>query len=258
MRVIRCPSVSDFRLASWRTVGDAVLTPSVRVSAGDSRDVELLAERQLLIRLVDSDGHDVQRADTGLDAGGLHAVVVAGVGSLLRDRIPAAAALEIQCFSKTYRRRAHSTARARRLHLRPRPEKGGARWHHVGSAGGRITALSGPSPGGLDEAAGRPRQKGTSRGIPHPRAGAERACPRWRSAPMTFGTETDEAGAHAQLDRFVEAGGNLVDTADVYSDSVSEQIIGRWLAARPPDIGDRVVLATKGAFPPAPIPTKSA
>jgi aryl-alcohol dehydrogenase-like predicted oxidoreductase len=66
---------------------------------------------------------------------------------------------------------------------------------------------------------------------------------------MTFGTETDEAGAHAQLDRFVETGGNLVDTADVYSGTVSEQIIGRWLAARPPDVRDRVVLATKGRFP---------
>jgi aryl-alcohol dehydrogenase-like predicted oxidoreductase len=66
---------------------------------------------------------------------------------------------------------------------------------------------------------------------------------------MTFGTETDEAGSHAQLDRFVEAGGILVDTADVYSGNESERIIGRWLADRPNDITDRVVLATKGRFP---------
>jgi aryl-alcohol dehydrogenase-like predicted oxidoreductase len=66
---------------------------------------------------------------------------------------------------------------------------------------------------------------------------------------MTFGAETDEAGAHAQLDRFVEAGGNLVDTADVYSAGTSEQIIGRWLASRPADVSDSVVLATKGRFP---------
>ncbi len=66
---------------------------------------------------------------------------------------------------------------------------------------------------------------------------------------MTFGAETDEAGAHAQLDRFVEAGGTLVDTADVYSAGVSEQIIGRWYADRPADVTDRVVLATKGRFP---------
>src|SRR5712691_2627196 len=51
---------------------------------------------------------------------------------------------------------------------------------------------------------------------------------------MTFGAEADEPGAHQQLDRFIEAGGNFVDTADVYGDGRSEQIIGRWLpAARP-------------------------
>jgi aryl-alcohol dehydrogenase-like predicted oxidoreductase len=64
---------------------------------------------------------------------------------------------------------------------------------------------------------------------------------------MTFGTESDEACAHAQLDRFIEAGGTLVDTADVYSDTVSEEIIGRWLADRP-HARDQVVLATKGRF----------
>jgi aryl-alcohol dehydrogenase-like predicted oxidoreductase len=66
---------------------------------------------------------------------------------------------------------------------------------------------------------------------------------------MTFGAETDESGAHEQLDRFVEAGGNLVDTADVYSAGVSEEIIGRWFAARPAEVTDSVVLATKGRFP---------
>lgn len=65
---------------------------------------------------------------------------------------------------------------------------------------------------------------------------------------MTFGAETDEAGSHAQLDLFVESGGTLIDTADVYSDGVSEQIIGRWLADRPADVRDRVVLTTKGRF----------
>ena len=66
---------------------------------------------------------------------------------------------------------------------------------------------------------------------------------------MTFGAETDEKGSFAQLDRFVEAGGNLVDTADVYSHGVSEEIIGRWLAERPADVRDQVVLASKGRFP---------
>src|SRR5712691_11904683 len=65
---------------------------------------------------------------------------------------------------------------------------------------------------------------------------------------MTFGSETDEPGAHRQLDRFVEAGGTIVDTADVYSDGVSEEIIGRWFASRPAEITEPVVLATKGRF----------
>jgi len=65
---------------------------------------------------------------------------------------------------------------------------------------------------------------------------------------LTFGNETDEAGAFEQLDRFTEAGGNLVDSADVYADGRSEEIIGRWLAARP-GAREQVVLATKGRFP---------
>jgi aryl-alcohol dehydrogenase-like predicted oxidoreductase len=66
---------------------------------------------------------------------------------------------------------------------------------------------------------------------------------------MTFGVETDEAGAHQQLDLFAEAGGTLVDTADVYGGGRSEEIIGRWLTSRPADVTGRVVLATKGRFP---------
>ncbi len=66
---------------------------------------------------------------------------------------------------------------------------------------------------------------------------------------MTFGSETDEAGSHAQLDAFMDTGGNLVDTADVYSDGVSEEIIGRWLTKASARTTDRVVLATKGRFP---------
>ena len=47
---------------------------------------------------------------------------------------------------------------------------------------------------------------------------------------MTFGVETDEPGAHEQLDRFAEAGGTLVDTAGTYGHGRSEEIIGRWPA----------------------------
>src|SRR5215217_7387012 len=66
---------------------------------------------------------------------------------------------------------------------------------------------------------------------------------------MTFGRETEEADSHAQLDRFLDAGGTLVDTADVYGTGVSEEIIGRWLAKTSSENRDRVVLATKGRFP---------
>ncbi|MFF6993246.1 aldo/keto reductase [Streptomyces sp. NPDC010273] len=69
---------------------------------------------------------------------------------------------------------------------------------------------------------------------------------------MYFGTENTEDESFALLDAFVEAGGNLVDTSDVYSGSLSEQIIGRWLTARPGDVTDRIVLTSKGRFPTGP------
>ncbi|KUM33491.1 aldo/keto reductase [Arthrobacter sp. EPSL27] len=65
---------------------------------------------------------------------------------------------------------------------------------------------------------------------------------------MTFGAEATEEESHAILDGYVAAGGNFIDTADVYSSGASEEIIGRWLAARP-EAGGRVLLATKGRFP---------
>ncbi|MGH2910777.1 MAG: aldo/keto reductase [Solirubrobacteraceae bacterium] len=65
---------------------------------------------------------------------------------------------------------------------------------------------------------------------------------------MTFGTESDEDASHAQLDAFVAAGGNLIDTADVYSDGASEEIIGRWLGRQSREVRDQLVLATKGRF----------
>jgi len=65
---------------------------------------------------------------------------------------------------------------------------------------------------------------------------------------MTFGAEADEDTSFALMDAFVEHGGTLVDTADVYSTGVSEEIIGRWLAKHPAE-ARQVVLATKGRFP---------
>ena len=65
---------------------------------------------------------------------------------------------------------------------------------------------------------------------------------------MTFGNESDPHVSHALLNTYVEAGGNFIDTADVYTDGASEEIIGHWLAARP-EAARNLVLATKGRFP---------
>ncbi len=64
---------------------------------------------------------------------------------------------------------------------------------------------------------------------------------------MTFGAEADEPTSHAILDRFVEAGGTFIDTADVYTRGASEKIIGSWLAARGGT--DGLTMATKARFP---------
>ena len=64
---------------------------------------------------------------------------------------------------------------------------------------------------------------------------------------MTFGAESDEATSHGILDRYQEAGGRFIDTADVYSRGISEEIIGRWLANT--DRREQMVLATKARFP---------
>ena len=63
---------------------------------------------------------------------------------------------------------------------------------------------------------------------------------------MTFGDEAEEEESHAMLDRFVEAGGTLIDTADAYAQGRSEQYIGRWLGSRT-DL-DHLVIATKAFF----------
>ena len=75
-------------------------------------------------------------------------------------------------------------------------------------------------------------------------------------APLALGGNVfdwtaDEATSFAILDAFVDAGGNMIDTADVYSAWVpghkggeSERLIGRWLK-RDPAKRDKVVIATK-------------
>lgn len=70
----------------------------------------------------------------------------------------------------------------------------------------------------------------------------------WCLGTMTFGKEADEAASFAIMDAYVAAGGNFLDTADVYSNGVSETIIGRWLKARPA-AARQVLIATKARFP---------
>ncbi|HVY51484.1 MAG TPA: aldo/keto reductase [Devosia sp.] len=70
----------------------------------------------------------------------------------------------------------------------------------------------------------------------------------WCLGTMTFGAEADEATSFALMDTYAKAGGNFLDTADVYSNGVSEQIVGRWLKARPTE-AKQMLVATKGRFP---------
>ena len=60
---------------------------------------------------------------------------------------------------------------------------------------------------------------------------------------MTWGRDTDEDDAAAQLTTFLDAGGTFVDTADVYVEGESERLLGRLL--RDTGARDQVVLATK-------------
>ena len=65
---------------------------------------------------------------------------------------------------------------------------------------------------------------------------------------MGFGTETAEAEAFAIIDAYVEAGGNMLDTADVYGGGASEELLGRWRSSRSADVTDRVLIASKARF----------
>ncbi len=64
---------------------------------------------------------------------------------------------------------------------------------------------------------------------------------------QTFGWGADEKTAHALADLFVQAGGNLFDTADSYNGGVAESMLGSWLKAR--KNRHSVIVATKVFFP---------
>lgn len=67
---------------------------------------------------------------------------------------------------------------------------------------------------------------------------------------MQFGWSADEETSYTVMDAFVSGGGNLIDTADIYTNwfsgnpgGVSEEMIGRWLKSR--GNRDEVLIATK-------------
>ena len=66
---------------------------------------------------------------------------------------------------------------------------------------------------------------------------------------MTFGTSrwgSGEDGSRAVFNVYVDAGGNFVDTADVYSSGRSEEMLGSFIAERA--LRDSIVLASKSGF----------
>ena len=60
---------------------------------------------------------------------------------------------------------------------------------------------------------------------------------------VTFGREIDQAASFKVLDRALERGINLFDTAPAYADGASETVVGRWISDR--GVRDKIVLATK-------------
>jgi len=67
---------------------------------------------------------------------------------------------------------------------------------------------------------------------------------------VTFGREIDEATSFAVMDRALEHGITLFDTAEAYANGRSEEVVGAWLAAR--GTRDKIVLATKKLPPSTP------
>lgn len=67
---------------------------------------------------------------------------------------------------------------------------------------------------------------------------------------MTFGTEwgwgTEQELSRSIFNRYIDAGGNFVDTADMYTGGTSEKMVGQFIRER--NLRDRVVLATKFTF----------
>ncbi len=67
---------------------------------------------------------------------------------------------------------------------------------------------------------------------------------------MTFGDNwgwgADERTSRAMFDRYLDAGGNFIDTADLYTEGQSETLLGKFIAES--GVRDRVVLTTKFSY----------
>lgn len=71
---------------------------------------------------------------------------------------------------------------------------------------------------------------------------------------VNYGVKTSEKEAFYQMDAYLDAGGNFIDTASVYGCfppsaemHASEKVVGRWLRAR--NAYDKIVISTKGGHP---------
>src|SRR5262245_34815900 len=74
------------------------------------------------------------------------------------------------------------------------------------------------------------------------------------SAPAFYGMGDSETDARALMDRAVDAGVTLFDTADAYGGGRSESFIGRWLADKGSSVRDRLLLSSKVFNPVGPGP----
>ncbi len=64
---------------------------------------------------------------------------------------------------------------------------------------------------------------------------------------QTFGWGADEPAAHRMASMFVDAGGNFLDTSNIYNEGQSETMLGNWLSQQPDR--SRLVIASKVFFP---------
>jgi aryl-alcohol dehydrogenase-like predicted oxidoreductase len=60
---------------------------------------------------------------------------------------------------------------------------------------------------------------------------------------MTFGAGADEIESFRIMDSFYEKGHFFFDTADIYNEGISEEIVGKWISER--NLREKIILATK-------------